>query len=96
MREYRPIRGREPDGSYSSPIAVRIDAAWARRTRLDAGYCLNGTSHGAATHGVRCFRCSLVHAHGVVIARSMPEYKAARPVPVPVPVPAPAPIQEAA
>jgi hypothetical protein len=33
----------------------------ARAVRKVAGACINGWSHGKATHGVRCERCYHVH-----------------------------------
>lgn len=75
MKPYRAIRGRELDGSYASEHYVRIDAAMSRRERADRGLCINGRAHGKATRGCRCERCYLVHKHGLVVARQMPEWK---------------------
>lgn len=53
-------------------------AVWARKRRTERtelGLCLNGKAK--ATHGRRCYRCCLVHRHGVEVAKAMPVYWAA-------------------
>lgn len=46
---------------YRTDLERRLEAK-ARRDALAAdGLCINGRSHGPATHGVRCERCHRVH-----------------------------------
>lgn len=61
MRSYLPIRGRDVDGSYLSPVSARERAARLRRERADLGLCINGEGHGKATHGCRCEACYEKH-----------------------------------
>ncbi len=75
------MRGRRLAVPY--PDAQR---AKDRRVRNDlTGACINDTlagTHGLATHGVRCFRCYLVHMFGAVVAREMDAWRQFVPVPV--------------
>lgn len=53
-----------PERLYKTDEGTRL-AAKTRRTELAAeGLCINGRSHGPATHGVRCKRCDDVHKGG--------------------------------
>lgn len=42
-----------------SPEAIMV--ADRRATNRAAGVCINGASHGEATHGVLCLACRIVH-----------------------------------
>lgn len=57
------------DAAYTSAQRRERNAAENR--------CINDTrsrTHGRATHGVRCHRCYLVHKHGAIVARTLPEW----------------------
>jgi hypothetical protein len=43
-------------------------ARWRRSRLAEQQLCINGRSHGQATHGVRCQWCAAVHKIGVVRA----------------------------
>jgi len=61
--------------AYFLDVAANISAQRRERNRA-ANRCINDTNdgtHGQATHGVRCFRCYLVHRHGAVKANAMTE-----------------------
>lgn len=67
MKPYRPIRGRDIDGAYCTSEVRRLVVADQRRERARDGVCINGRSHGKATHGVRCEHCWLVYKHGAAV-----------------------------
>lgn len=55
-----------------------------RRILADAKICINGVSHGKATHGILCYRCRLVH-RGMAPADALVAATAAGwPAPLPV------------
>jgi hypothetical protein len=74
VRVYRVIKGRDIGGAYITGVEKRITAADRRRLLDEAALCINGGSHGARTHGVRCLRCHLVHKFGKRLARQQPEW----------------------
>lgn len=49
----------------------RARAKFRRALLGEQKLCLNGESHGPATHGVRCAWCHAVHRFGVVVAFRM-------------------------
>ena len=62
-----------------------IRSANRRRRNAELGACINDSKrhdHGKATHGVRCFRCYLVHVFGAVVARTRDDYHAFVAVPI--------------
>jgi hypothetical protein len=45
-----------------------------RRDDLTArGFCINGETHGPATHGRRCLWCKVVHYRGVLMVLADPK-----------------------
>lgn len=50
-----------PFNGYRTDRVRRLKAQWRREALRDERLCINGRTHGAATHGVRCERCAVVH-----------------------------------
>lgn len=50
--------------AFKTPRYTRIKQAQRRNRLTAAGVCLNGPTHGSATHGRRCDRCYHVWKHG--------------------------------
>lgn len=47
----------------STPRSRLVYSMLRRDALRDAGYCINGMSHGPRTHGVRCHHCHDVHRY---------------------------------
>lgn len=70
MREYK----RRDDGNVVSEPEYLLAAAQRRRDLAGEGLCMNGRTHGKATHSGRCWRCYLVKRYGIEVARTREDW----------------------
>ncbi len=57
----------ETQAEQNARLDIKCEDSKLRRDELTRdGWCLNGKTHGKATHGRRCGWCAAVHKHGVL------------------------------